>query len=127
MARGIAAVIFVVSLIFSITILSGIGFYASMGIEADVEGQNEDVQAAAENLGAIEYDEERSGDILQGPLAGIIPAVEILQTLSTILFNTSGVIQLLFGAPEIIADTLQTFFQLAMLITIGFFIRGAIQ
>lgn len=124
MARGIAAVIFLVALISSISILSGIGFYAQLGVSASVESQNQDVQRAAQNLEGIDYDEDRSGSILQGPLAAVIPAVEIVQTLSTILFNTAGVIQLLFGAPEIVAETIELFFRVSMLITIGFFIRG---
>jgi len=35
----------------------------------DVSSQNEDVQNAAEELKGIDYDEDRSSAILQGPLA----------------------------------------------------------
>jgi len=127
MAKGIAAFVFLVSLIFSITILSGLGFYAQLGVSADVETHNEDVQNAAENLEGIEYDEDRSPPILQGPLAAVIPVVEILQTFTTVLGNTSGVLQLLFGAPEVVADTVELFFRITMLVTIAFLIRGAVQ
>ena len=127
MARGISAVIFLVSLIFSMSMLGGLGYYADMGVAYDVEGQNEDVQAAADALEGIGYDEDRSGSILQGPLAAVIPFGDHLQMFTTILGNTSGVIQLLFGVPETIADPIQTMFRLAMFITFIFGIRGILQ
>lgn len=117
---------FLTSLVFSISMLSGLGFYAKMGVEASAETQNEDVQAAAENLDGIEFDEDRSSSILQGPLAALVPAMEILMSLVTILSNTSGVVQLLFGASAIVGDTIELFFRLTMLITLAFVIRGLI-
>lgn len=127
MAKGIGAFVFVVSLLFSMTILSGLGFYAMLGAEIDVDSQNEDVQSAAENLEGIEYDEDRSPPLLQGPLAVVIPAVEVLQTFTTVVSNTSGVLQLLFGLPAVVADTMQRMFHFAMLVTILFLVRGAVQ
>jgi len=127
MARGIGAFVFLISLICSVTILGGVGFYASMGISMDVDSHNEDIQAAAENLEGIEYDEDRSPPILQGPLAAVIPVVEILQTFTTVLTNTSGVLQLLYGLPEVAADTIELVFRIAMLVTIAFLIRGIAQ
>ncbi len=127
MARGIAAAVFLISMILSITILSGIGYYAELGTEMDVSSQSEDVQRAADNLDGISYDEDRSSAILQGPLAAVIPVIEILQTFTTVIGNTSGVLQLLFGAPVVVADTLELFFRIAMLVTIAFLIRGAVQ
>lgn len=128
MARGVAAAVFLVSLVLSMTILSGIGYYATLGeAEIDASSQNEDVKQAADELEGIDYDEDRSSAILQGPLAGVIPAIDMLLTLKTIIGNTSGVIQLLFGAPAVVADAIQTFFRLALLITVGFLIRGAVQ
>lgn len=124
MARGIAAFVFVVSLVFSMTILGGVGFYAELGAEIDASTHSDDAEAAAENLEGIEYDEDRSPPILQGPLAAVIPVIEIVQTLTTVLFNTSGVLQLLFGVPEVVADTVELFFRATMLITIAFLIRG---
>lgn len=125
MARGIAAFVFLVSMILSITILSGIGYYAEIGANVDVEGQNEDVKQAAEELEGIDYGEDRSSAILQGPLAAVVPVIDILLTFKTVIGNTSGVIQLLFGVPAVIADTMELFFRIAMLVTIAFTIRGA--
>lgn len=124
MARGIAAFIFVASLIFSMSILGGVGFYASLGIDVDADSQNEDVQDAAEQLDGIEFGEGRSSSILEGPLAVVTPVVSIIQTFSTVLGNTSGVLQLLFGLPEIAADTIELVFRIAMLVTIAYIIRS---
>lgn len=124
MARGIAAFIFIVSLIFSMTILSGLGFYAAMGVDVSAESQNEDVQRAADQLNGIEFGEGRSSSILQGPLAAVTPVVRIFQTFTTVIGNTSGVIQLLFGIPKIAADTIELTFRIAMLVTIGYVIRS---
>lgn len=129
MARGIGAFIVMTALVLSITVLSGMGYYASMsaGADLDVSGQNQDVQQAADQLDGINYGEDRSNAILQGPLAAVVPFIEILQVLSAVLGNTSGVIQLLFGAPPVVADNIERLFRLAMLITIAFGIRGAVQ
>jgi len=125
MARGMAAAVFLISLILAITMLSGIGYYAEIGTDMDVSGQNDDVQRAADNLDSIEYDEDRNSAILQGPLAVVIPAIEILQTLTTVVLNTSGVLQLLFGVPAVVGDTIQLFMQVTLVITIAYTIRGA--
>jgi len=124
MPRGIGAFIFVVSLIFSMSILGGLGFYATLGITVDVENSNEDVAAAAEELNGIEFAEGRSSSILQGPLAAVTPVVTIFQTFTTVLFNTSGVLQLLYGLPKIAADTIELLFRIAMLVTIAYVVRS---
>lgn len=127
MARGMAAAVFIIALVSSMSILSGLGFYALLGVSADVEGQNEDVEQAAKELEGINYDEDRSSAILQGPLAAVIPVIDILLVFKTVIGNTSGLVQLLFGAPVIVADTLETFFRIALLVTIVYGIRGAVQ
>lgn len=128
MARGIAAFVVVVSLIFSMSILGGIGYYAELGeAELDVEEQNKDVQKAAEQLDGVEFGEGRSSSILEGPLAVVTPVVSGLQVVTTVLGNTSGVLQLLYGLPQGVADTIETVFRLAMFITVIFLIRGAVQ
>lgn len=127
MARGVAAFVFISALVLSITMLSGIGYYADIGTEIDASSQTEDVQRAADGLSSVSYDEDRSGSILEGPLAAVIPAVDMILTLKTVIGNTSGVIQLLFGLPVIIADTIELFFRIAMFVTVAFFIRGAVQ
>lgn len=126
MARGIAAAIFLASLVLSMTVLSTLGFYSQMGTEIDVDGQNEDVKDAAAALYDVDYGEDRDPSILEGPLASVVPGTDMLITLRTIVGNTSGVVQLLFGAPEVVGDTVQIMFQLALFITIAGFIRGAV-
>jgi len=124
MPRGIGAFIFIISLIFSMTILGGLGFYSALGISVDAEGQSNDAQAAAEELDGISFAEGRSSSILEGPLAVVTPVVSIFQTLTTVIGNTSGVLQLLYGLPVIVADTIETLFRIAMIVTIAYVIRS---
>lgn len=107
--------------------LSGIGYYAELAVPEDVEGQNEDVQSAVEDLGGVTYDEDRSSSILQGPLAVVVPFVDGLMVIKMVLGNTSGLLQLLFGVPAAVADPIETLFQLAIGVTILFGLRGAVQ
>lgn len=122
--RGIGAVVLVTSLIFSMTILSGVGYYAALGTEIDASSQNADVQQAAEQLDGIGYAEGRSASILDGPLAVVTPVVAIFQTFTGVLTNTSGVLQLLYGLPKVAADMIELLFRIAMLVTIGYLIRS---
>ena len=124
MARGITAAVFVISLVLSMTMLGGIGFYASLGVSVDVDSQNEDVVSAAEELGGVELGEGRSASITEGPLATVTPSVGIVQTFTTVIGNTSGVIQLLYGVPKVAADTIELLFRIAMLVTIAYVIRS---
>lgn len=126
MPRGIAAFVLVASLVFSMTILGGVGFYGLLGedIDLDAETQNADVQAAAEELSGISFGEGRSSAILQGPLAVVTPVVGILQTFVATIGNTSGILQLLFGVPPVVGDTLETLFRIAMLVTVVYAIRS---
>lgn len=124
MPRGIAAFVFIVSLIFSMTILAGVGFYGMMGVSVDPDSQNDDVREAAEQLDGIDFGEGRSSSILEGPLAAVTPVITIFQTFTTVISNTSGVIQLLYGLPAVAADMIELMFRIAMLITIGYIIRS---
>lgn len=127
MARGITAAIFVVALISSMTILSSIGFYAQLGhgIEVDPETHNEDVVDAAAALGDVDFGEDRDPSILEGPLAAVIPGVDTINLLTTIIGNTSGVVQFLFGAPEVVGSAVERLFQISLLITLAGLVRGA--
>lgn len=122
--RGIGAFVVISSLIFSMTLLSGVGYYALLGASVDASSQNEDVQAAAEQLDGIEFGEGRSGSILQGPLAVVTPVVSIIQTFTTVISNTSGVIQLLYGIPKVAADIVELLFRIAMLVTVAYVVRS---
>jgi len=122
---SIAAFVFVGGLILSMGILSGVGYYAQLGdIDVDKSNANSDVEAAAEELDGISFGEGRSNSILEGPLAVVTPVVQIFQTFTTVLLNTSGVLQLLYGLPAVAADTIELVFRLAMLVTIGYLIRS---
>lgn len=123
-ARGISAFIFLVSLVFSMTILNGIGFYALMGADLDISSTNQDVQNAANQLGEQSFGEGRSSSILEGPLATVAPAINIFQSFVTVILNTSGVIQLLYGLPAIVADQIERLFKFAILVTIVYLIRS---
>jgi len=123
-ARGVSAFIFLVSLVFAMTILSGVGFYALVGTDLDVSSTNQDVQNAADQLGEQSFGEGRSSSILEGPLATVAPFINIMQTLVTVIGNTSGVIQLLYGVPAVVADQVERLFKLSMLVTLAYAIRA---
>jgi len=123
--RGIGAAVFIVGLILSMTILSGVGYYASLGdVEIDADKHNDDVVAAADSVGNTSFAEGRSGSVLEGPLAVVTPVVRTFNLLVTIVFNTSGIMQLLFGLPAIAADTIQLVFQLSMAVTLLYLVRS---
>jgi hypothetical protein len=126
MARGIAAFVFVGSLILSMSILGGVGYYVSLGtgVDVDASSSNADVEAAAGQVGNITFGEGRSNSILQGPLAVVTPVVGILQTFTAVLGNTSGILQLLYGLPPVAADAIELLFRIAMLVTLVYLIRS---
>lgn len=122
--RGVGAFIAVTALIMSMTVLGGMGYYAKLGADIDDESYNQDVQDAAEELNSIEFGEDRSSSILEGPLAAITPVVGMFQAFITVLTNTSGVIQLLYGVPKVVGDTVELLFRIGMVITLGYLIRS---
>jgi len=124
MPRGTFAFVVVASLVLSITLLNGIGYYALLGTEMDVSGQNEDIQAAADNLDKVKFGEGRAASILQGPLAVVTPVIQIFLAFVTVLGNTSGVLQMLYGIPAIVADQIELLFRLMMLVTVIYAIRS---
>ena len=127
MARGVGAFIFVSSLVFAMTILGGVGFYATLNIDVDASGANQDVQNAANQLNGTSFGENRSPSILEGPLAVVVPFIDFVLTLWTVIANTSGVIQLLYGLPPLVADTIETVFRIALTVTGLFAVRGILQ
>ncbi|MFW5950073.1 MAG: hypothetical protein ACOCR6_01830 [archaeon] len=124
MARGFAAFVVVASLILSMTMLSGVGYYSQMGANLDVESQNDDVQAAADQLDGVEFGEGRAASILEGPLAAVMPVIDMVMAVYTVIKNTSGVLQLLYGLPPAVADPLELVFRIAMLATMAYLIRS---
>lgn len=123
--RGVGAAVVIVSLVLSMSVLSSLGYYALLGDrQYDVSGQNEDVQRAASELRNISYGEGGGNAFFEGPLAAVQPAVDMLSTLRTVVFNTSGVMQFLFGLPAAAADAIATVFRLALMITMAYLIRS---
>lgn len=126
MAKGIGAVVVMATLILALSVLTSVGYVAGLDsdLAVDVSSQNADVQQAAEQLTSVEFGEGRSSAILQGPLAAVTPVVRIFQTLQAVLLNTSGVLQLLYGAPKPAADAVQLIGQIAFVVTGIYLIRS---
>jgi hypothetical protein len=125
MAKGISAAVVLISLILSISILSGLGFYADLDAGSiDAGSQNEDVVSAADQLDGVNFGEDRGSSILQGPLAVVVPVINMAMAFVTVIGNTSGVLQLLFGVPKVAADALELFFRIGMVVTIIYLIRS---
>lgn len=125
MAKGIAAAVVLISLVLSMSVLGAMGFYSDLGAgEIDADSQNEDVVAAADRLDGIEFGEDRGASILEGPLAAVVPVVNMALAFVTVLSNTSGVLQLLYGFPAPAADAIELFARIAMVVTFIYLIRS---
>jgi hypothetical protein len=122
--RGVGAMMVITALIMAMTVMSGIGYYADLGADIDDDSYNEDVQNAAEELNQTSFGEDRSSSILEGPLAAVTPIIGMLSTLATVITNTSGVLQLLFGAPKVVGDTIEVLSRIAFVITFAYAIRA---
>jgi hypothetical protein len=122
--RGVGAFVVIASLIMAMTLLSGIGYYSALGADLDADSHNADVQNAADELNSVGFGEDRSSSILEGPLAVVTPVVGIFQTFSTVVTNTSGVIQLLYGLPAGAADIIELLFRVAMVVSLLYLIRS---
>jgi len=48
----------------------------------------------------------------------------LIQSFTTVIGNTSGVLQLLYGVPPIAADSVETFFRIGMLVTVIYLLRS---
>ena len=126
MAKGIGAVVVMATLVLALSVLVSTGYVAGLDsdLAVDVSSQNADVEQAADQLTSVEFGEGRSSAILQGPLAAVTPVVRIFQTFQAVLLNTSGVIQLLYGAPKAAADAVQLIGRIAFVVTGIYLIRS---
>jgi len=122
MAKGIVAFVVVLAMILSISMLSGIGFYASMNVDYSTNA-DKDVQRAADTMIGQEAADKSGGSVLQDFTTS---AGRTLGTAWQVLANTSGIIKLLFGLPNVIANQIQLFFQMIFSITFAGFIRGVV-
>lgn len=119
MAKGVVAFYAVVGLILSISILAGIGFYDSIGVQYS-DSANEQVQSAVETFTGQEATDRAGGSVLQDFTTS---AGTTLAAGWEVIKNLSGVLQMLM-VPKVIADAIQTVFILTFGITFAAFIRG---
>lgn len=122
MAKGIAAFVIVTAIIMSMSILSGLGFYAGMGVDYEASA-NDDVQSAADVLVGQNATDRAGGSVLQDFTTS---GATTLATAWQVISNLSGILQLLFSLPAVLTDKIQTFFQLVYGITFAAFIRGVV-
>lgn len=123
MSKGITAFVVMLSLIMAISILSGIGFYDSLGLDYSSQGMDDDVKSAHDALVSQEATDTGGTAVVEFTTG----AANTLQAAWEVLSNTSGVIKLLFGAPDSVADTFQTFFRIVFGVTFLGFIRGVVM
>lgn len=122
MAKGTMAFVFMLALISSISILGGLGFYADLGVDYSDSGYDKDTQAAADAL--VGQEASNTGSSVFTDFT--VGAANSLSIAWQVLANTSGVIKLLFSAPDVVAQNLQTFFQIMFGLTFAGFVRGAV-
>lgn len=120
MSKGIAAFVVILAAIMSISVLAGIGYFDAWGVDYGGTNADADVQAAADALTNPEAT-DTGGTALVEFTTG--PA-NALQAASAVVGNTSGVIKLLFGLPDVVADTAETFFQIIFFVSFLAFLRG---
>jgi len=122
MAKGIVALFVCIALTLSISMLAGLGFYADMGV-AFSDSADDDVQAAADAMIGQTASDQSSGSVLQDFTTS---AGRTLASGWQVLANLSGIIKMLFGAPDVIANTIQLMFQLTFSVSFAAFIRGVV-
>lgn len=122
MAKGITAFMIVVTLTLGISIMSGIGAYAALGVDY-TDSSNDDVQSAADALVGQEASDQAAGSALEDFTTN---AGRVLASGWQVIANLSGILQLLFGLPKVITEPIQLFFQMTFGITFAAFIRGTV-
>lgn len=121
-SKGITAFVLVLAPILAISMLSGIGYYDELNVDYSNSAADADVQAAADALTSQEAT-DTGGTALVEFTTG---AANTFQSFWQVLSNTSGVLKLLLGLPDSIADPIQTFFQITFGVTFAAFIRGVL-
>lgn len=122
MAKGTMAFVGMLAVIASISILGGLGFYTDMGVDYNDSSYDADVQAAADAL--VGQEASNTGSSVFTDFT--VGAANALSIAWQVIANTSGVLKLLFSLPDILADTIQVFFQIMFGITFAGFVRGAV-
>lgn len=120
MAKGIAAFFVVLAVILAISVLSGVGYFAEWHVDYGSQNADDDVQSAADALTSPTAT-DTGGTALVEFTTG--PA-NALQAGWTVIGNTSGLVKLLFGLPDIIANTIELFVRIIFGISFLAFLRG---
>lgn len=121
-AKGIVAFFVVVSIILSMSILSGLGVYASLNVQYS-DSADKDVQRAADAMVGQTASDQSGGSVLQDFTTS---AGRTLSTGWQVITNLSGILQMLFAVPEAAADAIQTMWVMVYSITFAAFIRGVV-
>lgn len=122
MSKGPVAFIVVTALVLSMSMLSGLGFYGSLGVSYE-DSARDDVQNAADALVGQEASDKSGGSVLQDFTTS---ASRTISTGWQVIANLSGILILLFGIPGIVAGTVQTLFQITYGLFFAAFIRGVV-
>jgi len=122
MAKGIVAFMIVVALTLAMSIMSGLGFYAALNVDYQ-DAENQDVQKAADALVGQEASNQAGGSVLEDFTSS---SARTLATGWQVIANLGGILQLLLGVPDVLANALQTFWQLTYGITFAAFLRGVV-
>jgi len=122
MSKGITAFFIVLSLILSLSMLSGLGYYQSLGVSYE-DSARDDVQSAADALVGQEASDKSGGGVLQDFTTS---AGRTLATGWQVIANLSGILILLFGIPSVVAGSIQTAWMMIYGISFAAFIRGVV-
>jgi hypothetical protein len=122
MSKGVTAMMLVVGVLLSVTVLAALGFYAGIGMQYP-ENANQQVQDAAEDFTGQEATDRSGGSAQQDFTTS---AADTLSAGWEIISNTSGVLQLLVMFPKVLADAIQSFIRIAFGLMFLFFIRGLV-
>lgn len=120
MAKGIAAFVTVTAFVLAISVMSGLGFYASMGVSY-TDDADADVQNAADAL----VNQEGASQSQDNPIEDFTTSAgNTLRAGFQVVANLSGILKMLFGVPGVLAQAIQRIFQITYGITFAAFIRG---
>lgn len=122
MSKGVTAFYIVTALTLTISMLAGLGYYSNLNVTYS-DSSNDDVEAAADALVGQEASDKSGGSVLQEFTTS---AGRTLATAWQVIANLGGVLILLFGAPAIVASTIQTAFQISYSVFFAAFIRGLV-
>jgi hypothetical protein len=122
MAKGIVAFIICVAFILSISVLSGLGYYADMNVQYS-DSADADVERAANAMVGQNASDQSGGSVLQDFTTS---AGRTLATGWQVIANLSGILKMLYGAPDVVASSMQTMFQIVFGISFAAFIRGVV-